>query len=420
MSYSSIGKRVPRLDASLQIAGQSIYADDISKPDMLYAKALRSGLPHARIVHLDVSRAVHSPGVVSVLTAEDVPNNRWGFSHLDQPVLCDTVVRYSGDPVAAVAAVSEDAAEEALSLIKVDYDPLPAVFDPIDAMYAESPKIHGNSNVAAQIKIRFGDIQAGWKEADEIVEETFKTQRVQHCHLEPHVAIADVGEDGRLIVYSSLQRVFRIAQDLSQILRIPEDRIIVKTAAVGGGFGSKTEVSVEPIVCLFAIKTRRPVKMIFSRREEFLAAPIRHSFVAKYRSGIKRDGRIVARQIELIGDTGAYVSQGQSVLAKAAINACGPYRIPNVRVDGYLIYTNTNIGSAMRGFGVPQVAFAYESHTDTLARSLGMDPLNFRLINLLEDGAILPTGQPLGRVAAKDTLLEACKLAGWNPEGHNE
>ncbi len=417
MSFSSIGKRIPRLDASLQVAGRSIYVDDISRPDILYARALRSSLPHARVIHLDVSGAVHSPGVVSVLTAEDVPNNRWGFSHLDQPVLCDTVVRYSGDPVAAVAAVSEDAAEEALSLIKVDYDPLPAVFDPVEAMHDAAPKIHGESNIAAQIRIRFGNMEEGWKEADEIVEETYKTQRVQHCHLEPHVAIAEVIGDGRLIVYSSLQRVFRIAQDLSQILKIPEDRIIVKSPAVGGGFGSKTEVSVEPLACLFAIKTRRPVKMIFSRREEFLAAPIRHPFVAKYRSGIKSDGRIVARQIELISDTGAYVSQGQSVLAKAAINACGPYRIPNVRVDGYLVYTNTNIGSAMRGFGVPQVAFAYESHTDTLARSLGMDPLYFRLKNLLEDGAILPTGQLLGKVAAKDTLLEACKLAGWELEG---
>jgi CO/xanthine dehydrogenase Mo-binding subunit len=420
MSLSSIGKRIPRLDASLQVAGRSIYADDISKPGMLYARTLRSSLPHARIVHLDVSRAVHSPGVVSVLTAKDIPNNRWGFSHLDQPVLCDTIVRYSGDPVAAVAAVSEDAAEEALSLIKVDYKPLPAVFDPVEAMRTESPKVHGNSNIAAQIKIRFGDMERGWNEADEIIDETFKTQRVQHCHLEPHAAIAEVDEDDRLIVYSSLQRVFRIAQDLSRILEIHQERIIVKSLAVGGGFGSKTEVSVEPIICLFAIKTRRPVKMVFSRREEFLAAPIRHPFIARYRSGVKRDGRIVARQIELISDTGAYVSQGQSVLVKAAINACGPYRIPNVHVDGYLIYTNTNIGSAMRGFGVPQVAFAYESHTDTLARRLGMDPLHFRFINLLEDGAILPTGQLLGRIAAKETLLEASKLAGWKIEGNHK
>lgn len=415
MGSSSVGKRIPRIDAWEQVKGQATYIDDISKPNMLHAKVLRSELSHARIVHLNISPAINFLGRNAIITAKDVPNNRWGFSHIEQPVLCDSIVRYRGDPIVAVAAESAEAAIEALSKIEIEYEPLPAVFDPLDALEPHAPKIHGKSNIAAQIRIRRGDIESGWKESDEIIEEVFKTQRVQHCHLEPHVAIAEI--DGETIrVFSSLQRVFRIAQDLGSILRIPQEQILVKALEVGGAFGAKTEISIEPFVCLLALKTKQTVKMVYSRYEEFLAAPIRHPFISKYRSGVKRDGRIVARQIELISDTGAYVSQGESVLKKAAINACGPYQIPNVHVDGYLVYTNTNIGSAMRGFGVPQVAFAYESHTDTLAHAIGMDPISFRLKNLLTEGSILPTGQKINNVTVSETLLEAAKLASWELE----
>ncbi|MDI6825123.1 MAG: molybdopterin-dependent oxidoreductase [Bacillota bacterium] len=411
--YSVVGKPLPRYDGVLQVTGRATYGIDLSRPGMLHARMLRSPWPHARIVGVDVSAALRVPGVRAVVTAADVPYNRFGFTHLDQPVLAEDKVRYRGDAVAAVAATTLDEAEEALEAIRVEYEPLPAVFDPVEALEPQAPKVHGESNIAERINIQFGDVERGWADSDEIIEETFRTQMVEHCHLEPHAGLAEVDERGVITVHSSVQRPFLIAADLSKILRVPMNRVRVVVTAVGGGFGGKNEITFEPVLALLALKTGRPVKMVYSREEEFRATTVRHPYILQYRSGVKRDGTLVARHVKITSDCGAYVSWGAWTLSKAAIHAAGPYVIPNVRIEGLLVYTNNNVGGAMRGFGVPQVAFAYESHTDTLAAALGMDPVEFRLKNLLRDGGTLPTGQVLDRVTLLDTMKAAVDMAGW-------
>ncbi len=410
MEFAVVGKRIPRHDAVSHVTGRTLYGVDIVRPRMLHARILRSPHAHARIVAVDVSRASRLPGVCAI-TAADVPCNRYGFTHVDQPVLADDRVRHRGDAVAAVAAPTPERADEALQAIKVEYEPLPAIFDPIAALGPDAPRVHGDTNVAARVNIRYGDIERGWQESHEIIEETFRTQMVEHCHLEPHAALAELDSRGVLTVHASVQRPFLIAADLSKILGLPMNRIRVIAAAVGGGFGGKNEITMEPIVCLLALKAGRPVKAVYSREEEFQATTVRHPYIITCRTGLKREGALVARQVSILSDTGAYVSWGAWTLSKASIHAAGPYNIPHVKTEGVLVYTNNCVGGAMRGFGVPQVAFAYESHTDTLAEAVGLDPVEFRLKNMMKDGCVLPTGQVLDKVTLQQTVVRAVGLA---------
>lgn len=414
MGGGAVGKSVTRVDILDKVLGRATYADDMVFPNMLYAKLLRSKYSHARILSIDVSKAESLQGVKAVITGKDVPVNTFGIETKDQIVICRDKVRYMGDPVAAVAAESEETAEDALKLIDVRYEALPAVFDPQDAMKPDAPKIHENGNLAAHRKIRSGDVDEGFKMADEVIEDSFTTQKMEHCHMEPRAGIAMVGADGKVTVWSSLALPFSSQAELARILQLPITKVRIIQPECGGNFGGRNEVSVEPYVALLAMKTGKPVKMLWSREEEFIGSTTRHSYHIEYKTGVKKDGHLIAREVKMVSDAGAYSSFGRGQLTKACILATGPYKIPHVKVDGYLVFTNNPVGGAMRGFGAPQALAAEETHMEHIARHLRIDPLELRLKNAFKAGDQTATGQVLQSAGLTRTILKAAEATGWS------
>lgn len=413
MNRSVLGKSVTKVDALDKVLGRAKYGDDIEFPDMLYAMLLRSEYPHATILGIDVSKAVKQPGVKAIITAKDVPVNTFGILVKDQSILAADKVCYMGDPVAAVAAESEEIAESALELIEVVYQELPPVFDAREALKPEAPKIHGESNLAGRRKIRQGDVENGFNVSDEIVDDSFSTQKTEHCHMEPRAGTAMVSPDGKVTIWSSLPLPFVAQMELARVLQIPMTKVRIVQPECGGNFGGRNEISIEPHIALLAMRTKQPVKMVWSREEEFIGSTTRHSYYLKYKTGVKKDGHLVAREVEIISDAGAYSSFGPSALTKGCILACGPYRIPNIKVDGYLAFTNNPVGGAMRGFGAPQVYAAEETHMDHIASRLGMDPLELRLRNIFKNGDRTATGQVLHGVGLSETISKASQAADW-------
>jgi CO/xanthine dehydrogenase Mo-binding subunit len=402
------------VDTLAQVTGRLDYIDDLSFPGMLRAKVLHSRHAHARIVAIDTQPAESLAGVLAVVTARDIPRNSFGTSYLDQPVLAADKVRHAGDPVAVVAAVCEEAAAEALAKITVEYEVLPAVFDPLEAMEANAPKLHEpRENIYIRNRIEKGDVEKGFAQSDIVLEERYRSQMVDHVPIEPHCCIARWDAAGRLTVWSTLGRITLGRTDIAGTLGIPVSRVRVVSTQVGGNFGGKNEITLEPAVALLAKKTGRPVKLTFSREEEFTATTKRHPFVMDYKTGVLKSGRILARRIRLVADGGAYCSWSETTVGKAIILSAGPYRIENLSAEAYAVYTNKAPAGAMRGFGAPQVCFAYESHMDSIAARLRMDPLAIRLLNAFEEGSLSPTGQVLHSVAAAGTLRAAAERFGW-------
>lgn len=414
MNYTVVGKSVTRTDILDKVLGRSKYADDLEFPGVLYAKLLRSKLPHARIINIDISEAERLSSVKSVITAKDVPVNTFGPEVKDQIILASDKVRYFGDPVAAVAAESEETAEDAIELINVEYEELPAVFDPREALKSGAPRVHDGGNLAAHRKIRSGDVEKGFQISDEIIEDTFSTQKMEHCPMEPRAGTAVVDANGKVTVWSSLPKPFVAQAELARVLKLPITKVRIIQPECGGSFGGRNDISLEPYIALLAMKTKQPVKMVWSREEEFIGSTTRHSYYFEYKTGVKRDGRLIAREVRMISDAGAYSSFGGSVLTKSCILACGPYKIPNVKVDGYLVFTNHPVGGAMRGFGAPQAFAAEETHMDHIARCLGIGPLELRLKNALKTGDRTATGQVLHSVGFTETILKAAKAARWS------
>lgn len=426
-----VGKPVPRVDASVKVTGDAVYGYDLSFPGMLCGKVLRSQYAHAKILNIDPSKASRLPGVRAVTIGKEVP---YIYGHplglVDQPFLAIDKVRYRGEAVAAVAAVDEEIAEEALSLIKVEYEELPAVFDPIEAMNPDAPILHEEihlykhafefepikgTNICQHAKLRKGDIEQGFRESDFIFENTFKTQIVAHSCLEPHVAVAAVDVNSRITIWVPHDSPHACRSELAHALKIPLSQVRIIVPFMGGGFGSKGGLTIEPVAVALAMKTKgKPVKVAFTRSENFMSTLVRHPTIIQMKMGVKKDGTLWACQIKGVWDTGAYSEKGPRISSRGTYTGAGPYRIPHLHCDGYCVYTNNPISGAFRGFGVPQAAWAYESQMDIIAHKLGMDPLEIRLKNALGTGDLSPTGEVLKAVGLKECLQKAADEIDWS------
>ncbi|MGQ9630398.1 MAG: xanthine dehydrogenase family protein molybdopterin-binding subunit [bacterium] len=415
--YAFVGKRIPRIDALEKARGEAIFVDDIQLPDMLYGKILRSPHPHALISGIDTSQAERLPGVVAIVTGDDLPE----VQDNTRPIFAHGKARFAGEAVAAVAAVDLTAAEEALDNIKVQYQVLPPVLDPIQAMEPDSPFVHDEaenpSNVYLHVERSRGDVEQGFAEADFIFEDTFKTTIIHQGYIEPHGAVAQVDSSGKVTVWTTTQSQFSIRASLARKLRLPMTKVRVIPTEIGGGFGGKNDPIVEPICALLAQKAKRPVKIVLTREEELTSTLPADACIAEIKTGVKKDGTITARKVRLIMDSGAYAS---SSVELSSLKVLGPYRIPNFKVDGYAVYTNKTNPGALRAPGTPQVAFASESQMDIIAEKLGIDPVELRMRNLLETGDIGPNGEPMPKIGFKETLQALVDRVGWKKGAQKE
>jgi CO/xanthine dehydrogenase Mo-binding subunit len=419
-----VGKASPRIGADQVVTGRARYAADLEFPGQLVGTLLYASQAPARILSIDVSVARGLPGVVAVLTHADVPGlNRYGYSYVeDQPLLAAEAVRYWGDAVAAVAAVDDDAAKAALAAIRVEYEPVEGVFDVVEAMEPSSPQVWPDRpNVHEHLVIEHGDIDAGFTEADVVIDAEYTTQLIEQAFLEPEGAVAVPEQDGTLSVYASCQAPHRDRAQIAKALGVSEHLVRVVTPYIGGGFGGKDEAHVQIHAALLAQASGRPVKLIRSREESIRTHVKRHPIRIRYKTGATGDGLLTAIHVEAIGDTGPYVNAGAEVMGVLAATAYGPYSVPNARIEAYTVHTNNPICGAMRGFGIPQGTFACERNLDRLARRLDLDPLEIRMRNGVETGTTLPTGAVLreGR-PMKACLEEAARLSGWRERGSRE
>ncbi|HKJ37945.1 MAG TPA: xanthine dehydrogenase family protein molybdopterin-binding subunit [Anaerolineales bacterium] len=428
-SYNTIGKSVPRVDARGKVTGESPYSGDLSMKGMLHMKMLFAGRPHARIKWVKTGKAEAAPGVMAVYTAKDIPINEYGLQWQDQPVLCGVgsskegadVVRFVGDQVAVVVAESEAQAAAAVKLIEVEYEDLPLVLDPVEAMKADSPRVHehiGDSNICVHYKIRKGeDIEDAFAKADVIVEGEYRTPVQEHAYLQPEAGLAYIDDDGRITIVCGGQWTHEDQHQIAHALDLPNDRIRVIYPAVGGAFGGREDMSVQIVLALAVQKLQRPVRIIWSRQESMIGHGKRHAAVMRAKWGATKDGKVVAIENEIIGDGGAYMYTTNKVLGNSTITSSGPYSIPNIKTDVYGVYTNNLPGAAFRGFGAPQALFMAEMQMDKLAKKLSMDPVEFRLKNALKDGDTMGVGTPSPSPVTVTECIEAARdKFGWKSD----
>lgn len=403
------GQAVPRKDAYNRVTGAERYAADMSLPGMLHGKIVWSSFPHARVLRLDTSRAEQVPGVVRVLTYRDVPGkNLFGSMGYDQPVLAEDRVLFLGEPLAVVLAETEEAAEEGARQVAVEYQELPVIATPQEALLPGAPALKGPDNVFHRTRVVKGDVAAGFAQADVIVENDYATQAIEHAFLETESGLAVV-EDGVVTVYQSTQWPPGDRMQVADVLGLPQERVRIVQTPVGGAFGGKMDCTLQPLLALGAYLTGRPVKMVLTRPESIRMHVKRHPYFMHYKLGATRDGRLVALEATLLADGGAYRSTTDDVLEQATVFSSGPYAIPNVLVTGIAVRTNNVTSGAMRGFGANQPCFAMESQLDQLARALQMDPFELRLRNALDVGSELVTGQVLRHSVGAKLVLEAAR-----------
>ena len=432
---TNVGKSARRLDYESKISGRALYLADMHIPGMCHGKILRSPLPHARIKRIDISRALEVPGVVTIISRDDILQDQgiepyYGPVFKDQTILAVEKVRHVGDPVAAVAAATLDAAEEALRLIEVDYEELPAVLDVHEALNKGAILVHDSiklpnsgfadlaeikpvegTNICTHFKLNRGEVEKGFAEADRIFEDTFTLPATQHSFLETHACIA-LAEAGRITVWATTQNPFVVRTQLANIFKVPVSKVRVIVPYLGGGYGGKVYPKVEPITVALAQKARRPVRVVLSREEVFYTIT-KHAAVIRMKTGVKNDGTLISRECEIHLDTGAYAEIGPRVAKKSGYTAAGPYRIPNLKIDSYSVYTNKPPAGAFRGFGVSQSAWAVESQMDIIAAALQIDPLELRLKNGYVNGDRFVTEETLRSVGLKDCLDGVAKSIGW-------
>lgn len=429
-NYKVIGKSFVRKDALEKVTGSAIYGADIFFPKMLFAAVCRSPHAHAKILNVDITEAVKVPGVKVLLTGKD-NIGMFGQFLLDQPIIAYDRVRYEGEPVAAVAAEDMDAAMEAVKLIKVEYELLIPVVDVKQALEPGAVLLHekwsnyqmahaanpvDGSNICDHFRLRKGDVEAGFSEADIIVENEYDGKMVQHATIETHVATALYDEKG-LTIWTPTQSPYMTREQMAKLFNLSMNQVRFICTHIGGAFGGKYELKNEPIVALLASKTRgRSVKMVNTRHEEFLAGGCREPWNIHIKTGAKKDGTLVAQEIKILWDTGAYATTGPRVSYNACFASVSPYRLPNIAIDGYTVVTNKHIQTAYRGFGVPEVVWGYENQMDLLAERLNIDRLEIRLRNALVDGDESGTGEILNSVGVKDCIVEAARLLGWDKD----
>ncbi|MBE2239963.1 MAG: xanthine dehydrogenase family protein [Caldilineaceae bacterium] len=429
----AVGSSIPRLDAVEKVTGVAVYAGDIDLPGQAWLKIVFAGVPHARIQAIDVSAARAMPGVVAVLTAADVPVNEYGLIMPDQPVLCGlgstphaATVRWEADHVALVVAESQAEAEAAAKAVAIDYTTLPVITDPLAAMAPGAPPLHPyafrypygerdpQSNVLLEYILSNGDVDAGFAQADVVVEHIYHTHAQEHAYLQPEAGVAWVRPDGCIEVTCPGQWMHEERAQIAHALGLPDAQIVVRHATVGGAFGGREDISIQIALALATWKTGRPVKTIWSRAESIVGHHKRHPYIIQAKWGATRDGKIVAAQMDLTSDCGAYAYTSTKVLGNSLMAALGPYQIPNVHVVARTVYTNNTPGGAFRGFGGPQGHFAAELQVNKLAEALGLDPVELRMRNLWQEGMTLPTKSPLPPgCTVTEVVAAAAERAGW-------
>ncbi len=430
-----VGQSVPRVDARAKVTGEALYPGDFSMPGMLYAKILFAGRPHARIRSIDTSEAEKVPGVVAIFTAKDVPVNEYGLQTPDQPVLCGPgssregadVVRFVGDQVALVVAETEEAAARARDLIRVDYEDLPVITDPFEAMKPDAfpihpprapnpihPELRTEGNWLSHHQIRKGDVEAAWARCDVIVEADYHTPSQEHAYLQPEAGLAYIDEEGRVTVIVAGQWTWEDQRQIAHALDIPPEQVRVIYPAIGGAFGGREDMSVQIVLALAAWKLRRPVKIVWTREESIIGHGKRHPIWAHCKWGATKDGKVLAAEVRVVADGGAYCYTTNKVMGNLTVTCTGPYEIPNVKVDVDAYYTNNPPSAAFRGFGSPQGIFLAEMQMNKLAEALGMDPVELRVRNLLREESLTAMGTPLpGGVGLVEVTERCAQAAGW-------
>lgn len=426
---SPIGENTPRVDAREKVIGAAQFSDDLQfGPSLLYARIKRSDIPHGYIKNIDISKALALPGVKAIVTGADYPG-LMGLYLRDRHIFCRDRVRYVGDPIAGVAATTEEIAEKAISLIQVEYEPLPGVFDPEFGATPEAPIIHpelGNyevmnfifpepgSNISNHFRIRKGDIEAAWPQCKVIIERKYKVPHIQHVPIETHVAIAKMDENGKLTLWGSSQSPFAQRSLIAKTLDLSPSDVQVIAPYVGGGFGCKAGVSMESLAVAIAMKVKgRPVKLRLTREEEFYTAFVRQGLIAYFKMGCDEQGRLLAMENRYYWDGGAYTEYGVNVTRAAGYSSTGPYDVPNVKTDSYCVYTNHPVGGPMRGFGMPEMHAGLEQCIDELAFAIDMDPVEFRKINCVQGGDTLVTGMTMHPTGLSDCLIKAAQAIQW-------